>query len=304
MKINNHLFTWGQPTWLLIFFLLLGTGTVASAQVASDTLWVVETKEGNIYTGTLEDLGAEGVRISTQVGVLTIPRDMIVSVKRAGDAILKDGVYWEENPHSSRHFWVASGYGLRQGEGYYQNVWMLFNQVSVGFTDNVTVGVGVVPLFLFGLTEYTPVWITPKVSFPYRNGKGAFGAGTIFFGVLGLENSGNGILYGVNTFGSRERQFTFGLGYGYNSENGFASLPTVSMSGMIRTGRKWVFVTENYFISSGDFTLVLLSAGARYIGKRLAIDFGGIAPLSSELEQLIVVPWLGIAVPFGKKKGV
>lgn len=301
MKACKHMQTRKGPAWLLTLFLFLSAAAIGIAQTPTDTLWVVETRDGNMYTGTLEDLGADGVRITTQVGTLTIPREQIVSIKRIEKSSIKDGIYWFDNPHTSRHFWGPSGYGLRKGEGYYQNTWILLNQVSYGFSDNFTVGVGLIPLFLFGVTSVVPAWVTPKFSFPYQNGKGAFGAGTILGGALGSDGEGIGILYGVNTFGTRERQLTVGLGYGYSTRGGFADLPTISVSGLARTGQKWAFVSENYCISSGSFTIVILSAGARYVGKSLAIDFGGIIPLAGDMDQLFAIPWLSIAVPFGVK---
>ena len=153
-------------------------------------------------------------------------------------------------------------------------------------------------MFLFGATEILPVWLTPTINLPYRNGKGAFGFGTILFGLLGEEDVYAGILYGTNTFGTRDKQLTLGLGYGYSSDGGFASTPTISVSGMMRTSKKWAILTENYLISAGEQTTFgLISGGARYMGRRLAIDFGGIIPVGG-FDFFVVIPWLGIAVPF------
>ena len=38
---------------------------------------------------------------------------------------------WYENPHAIRAFVAQTGYGLRQGEFYYQNVWILYNSLSM-----------------------------------------------------------------------------------------------------------------------------------------------------------------------------
>jgi hypothetical protein len=285
---------------ICLAFLVAPFGVSAQETPASDSLWVVEMSDGNTYTGTITDEGGPTFRIRTSVGELTLQRAQVRRMSRMPAVQLREGQFWPENVHATRHFWGPSGYGLRAGEGYYQNTWIFLNQVSYGFTDNFTVGLGLVPLFLFGGTA-SPVWITPKVSLPYRNGKGAFGFGTILGGIVGRGSNdaqGIGIIYGVNTFGTRDRQITAGLGWGYGTRSGFASQPTVSLSGQWRTAKSWSFLTENYFISAGDDLFVLASAGARYMGRRIAIDFGGVIPLASEIGTLIVIPWLGITVPF------
>ncbi|MCB9270107.1 MAG: hypothetical protein H6561_11110 [Lewinellaceae bacterium] len=68
------------------------------------------------------------------------------------------------NTQSARYFFSPNGYGLHPGEAYYQNVWVLYNQVSFGITNNVSLGVGGAS-FPFG-ADATPVWMTPKVSVP------------------------------------------------------------------------------------------------------------------------------------------
>lgn len=218
--------------------------------------------------------------------------------------------YWFENAYAStRYFFGHSGYGLRSGEGYYQNTWILFNQASIGITDNFSISAGLVPLFLFnlgggGVTE-TPVWITPKLSIPIKKDKVNLGVSASYFTLIGEEIGGVGLLSGVSTFGSPDKNVTVGLGWGYATDGGLADRPTVSLS-IIRRGKpKWAFVSENYFFAAGGEALFVLSGGARYIGKKLAIDFGGFTAIATEgQEGFGVLPWLSISVPFhvGKKQ--
>ncbi|MBP6186005.1 MAG: hypothetical protein KA479_13770 [Saprospiraceae bacterium] len=287
--------------YVLLGFLILISSSdsiVAQEPAERDTLSIVETTDGNTYIGSILSIQDTMVVLSTSLGILNIPKNKISSITTPKKDQMVEGEFWPENPHSSRHFWGPSGYGLRKGEGYYQNTWIWLNQASYGITDNFSIGGGLVPLFLFGATEILPVWLTPKINLPYRNGKGAFGFGTILFGLLGEEDVYAGILYGTNTFGTRDKQLTLGLGYGYSSDGGFASTPTISVSGMMRTSKKWAILTENYLISAGEQTTFgLISGGARYMGRRLAIDFGGIIPVGG-FDFFVVIPWLGIAVPF------
>jgi len=282
---------------LILFQGAISSGIFAQTRPASDSLWVIETRDGNTYLGTIADMRDSILQIKTSLGELRIPRAEVKSMVRPSREQVVNGNYWPENPQSSRHFFAPSGYGLRKGEGYYQNLGILFNQVSYGFSENLTVGVGIMPLFLFGAGQYNPIWITPKLSFPYRNERGSFGVGTILGGVVGV-NEFAGLLYGVNTFGTREKQLTVGLGYFYSS-GGIADVPIFNLGGMKRVGRKWVLVTENYLLVADGAAGGFISGGARYMTRYLAIDFGLFAPIVPDQDFFIALPWLGLAVPFG-----
>jgi len=287
-----------------LFFLTSNFDVSAQIVFMQDSTYIFEMKDGNTYVGKVEVIEENKTyKVITKLGVLTISQQDVLMVKKMDTSNVKDGKYWPTNPHSSRYFFSPSGYGLRKGEGYYQNAWILFNQVSYGFFDYFSMGFGVVPTFLFGAgIENVPVWITPKFNMPYKNGKGAFGVGSILLGVLGDSDSrsGVGLVYGTNTFGTRDKQITLGLGFGYDTDGGFSNYPVFNLSGMTRTGKNWAFVTENYFFTFDEFG-ALISGGARYMGKRMALDFGGFIPIFPDIDGLYILPWLSVSVPFGTR---
>lgn len=262
----------------------------------------IETKDGNKYIGhiAVEDRGA--IRLRTEkLGMMELQRSEIVSITYILAKQMKEGAFWFDNPQATRHFWSPNGYGLKKGEAYYQNVWILFNQFSVGVTNNFTIGGGLLPGFLFGGAG-TPVWITPKFSIPVSKDKFNIGLG----GLLGTSSlsekgSGFGILYGMTTFGDRDQNVTLGLGYGYASGK-FNSNPTITVSAVVRVSARGYFITENYYLGSGSSGLVLLSFGGRRIVNRTGIDFGLFIPISSSTTTLVAIPWLGITAPLHKNK--
>jgi len=302
MKTSTTLLT-------IICWLLLLSGNQLSAQ-STDSLYHVETNDGNEYIGTIVEQNEQSVKIKTEkLGVLTILRIDIKNITPVKKEAIKAGKYWFHNPQSTRYFWGPTGYGLKKGEGYYQNVWIYGNQVSVGVTDHISIGVGMIPAFLF-FGAPTPVWVTPKVSIPLKKDKVNVGLGVMAGTVLGVEdeydyegdktNSNFGIAYGVTTFGSRDKNLSIGLGYGY-AGGGWAKSPTVTMSFMIRTGDRGYIISENYLFSSDRESTGVISIGGRRLVKKVAIDFGGMMPVVSE-GYVIVLPWLGISVPFQVKK--
>lgn len=283
------------PLLILLFF-----GSFCNAQVSRDTtkLFRVETKEGNEFIGKIVSEDKTSILLRTDnLGDITIRWAHITKVSEVIPSQLKNGEHWFDNPQATRYFWSPNGFGLRKREAYYQNVWVLFNQVSVGVSDYFSFGAGLVPLFLFAGAP-TPVWITPKLSIPVVENKINIGGGGLFATVLGEENVSFGILYGISTFGSRDKNLSIGLGYGY-AGNDWASTPTFTVSGMIRTSRRGYFLTENYFIGGSEENLLLLSFGGRRIIKKSGLDFGLFIPANTGGE-FIAIPWLGLTIPLNK----
>ncbi len=90
------------------------------------------------------------------------------------------------------------------------------------------------------------------------------------------------------------------MGYGYAGGE-WAKSPIININAMIRTGARGYFLTENYIIQSEGETLIAFSLGGRQIIKNIGLDYGLIIPLYSDMGTFIVLPWLGITIPFGKR---
>lgn len=280
-------------------WIILSCLTASWGQGEKDTTtYRLEMGDGNVFTGKIVSKDSVNlIFLSSQVGQITVPRSQITIFEPVGRGAAQLPYYY---PQTARYFFSPNGYGLHAGEAYYQNVWVLYNQVSVGLTDHVSLGVGTIPLVLLG-GDLNPVWLVPKVSIPVVKDKFQFGAGAFIGSLLQGDQSGFGIVYGTGTLGSRARNVTLGLGYGY-ADGEWAKNPAVSLSAMIQTGPKGYFITENYYLSSGSTSVGLISLGGRRIIRRIGLDFGGIIPVSNELEQFVVIPWLGITIPFYMKK--
>ena len=272
----------------------------------SSQIWHISTQDGNDYIGNLVSQDADKVVIrTTSIGEIAIPKSQIKVMEPVKKEQMVDGDFWYESPHNTRYFWAPNGYGLRKGEGYYQNTWVLLNQAAYGVSDNFSIGVGMIPTFLFG-AEGFPFWITPKVSIPLKKDAVNLGAGLLYINAVGLGldgGGGAGIAYGVLTTGPRDRNMTLGLGYGF-ADGGWADYPTITISGMYRTSKRFTLLTENYLIPVGDGQKFgIISIGGRYGGKNIALDFGLFRPLSDDFgDGFWALPWLGINVPFGKHR--
>jgi hypothetical protein len=270
-----------------------------SGQNETDTSLVrIETRDGNEYSGRITGEDSVKIILQTQIlGEISIPRSEIRTLKKIQSTQVKEGQIWFPNPQASRYFWAPNGYGLKKGEGYYQNIWVLWNQFAYGITDNISIGGAMIPLFLFDGAP-TPVFISPKVSIPIEKEKINMGGGVIAGTILGEEGTTFGIVYGVSTFGTPDNNITFGVGYGFAGGE-WAPSPLINFCGMFRLSPRWYFISENYYIGIGEeINGGMISGGARWIIKKAAVDFGLFFPVGSEIG-FVGIPWLGFTIPFG-----
>lgn len=277
--------------------------SIVPEMLDTSQIWHVEMTNGNEYYGKILRKEARVCVFRTlELGEINLPYGKIKRMSQKDSSHMVSDKYRFENPHATRYFFGTNGYGLKKGEGYYTNTWIFYNQVSYGFSNRFTMGVGTIPLFLFGASIF-PFWVTPKVSFPLGSDKWNGAAGVLYMNVLGSDIgdfSGLGVTYGSLTYGSTDRNTTFSFGYGF-FDGTWAKHPTSSLSGMYRVGRNAYFITENYLLPGGESTTLILSAGGRWVGKRLAIDYALVRPFNNNFNgiRFVGIPWLSVTAPFG-----
>ncbi len=283
----------------ILFLFLLSFSFNSQSQTTKDSSLVrIEMINGNEFIGEIVNQDSARIYLQTEdLGELTILKRNIKTQEKIQVQQIRDGKLWSPNPQSTRYFWSPNGYGLPKGEGYYQNIWVLWNQFSYGVTNNFSLGGGIIPLFLFGGTP-TPLFGTAKFSIPIKKDRINLGAGAIVGTVLGEDETGFGIVYGLSTFGSPDNNVTVGMGYGFAAGE-WASSPLINVNGMFRVSSHGYIITENYYINAGSESGVLLSVGGRWIIKKAALDFGLFMPIAAELDRFIAIPWLGFTIPFG-----
>lgn len=287
---------------LLILFAVLGCKLCYSQETADSTAtYRIETYDGNIFIGSIISEDSTTIVLkTTSLGEIRMPKDNIKSRTVLKELKYEGGKLWLPNPQSSRYFWAPNGYGLEKGTSYYQNIWILYNQFSFGLTNNFSIGAGFLPLFLFGGTS-SPFWIVPKVSIPVVRDKFNLGTGAFLGTILGEDTGVFGLLYGTTTFGSRDKNISIGLAYGFAGED-WLNVPVINVSSMIRTGPKGYFITENYVISAEGETVALLSLGGRSIIRNIGLDYSLWIPIGGEMDTFVAIPFLGITIPMGSKK--
>lgn len=279
-----------------LLVLLLSAFLCDTARAQEGPTYRIETLDGQIVTGTLVSEDEEKVVLKTELlGELTIQKKNIRTMERIDTDRYRDGAYWFDNPQPTLYFFAPNAIGLKKGRGYYQNAWIFFNSANYGLTSNFSIGGGLIPLFLFGVSE-TPVWILPKVSVALANDL-YLAAGALIVGVVGVDTETAGLIYASSTYGNSDRNLTAGIGYGFAGGDTSDS-PMVNISGMVRISRTMYIITENYFFPGIDFSGIG-SFGGRWTTENFALDFALFRPLGEDMD-FIGIPWLGLSFPFGR----
>ena len=265
-----------------------------------DTLYRIETNDGNVFIGKIIDMDKNKVVLEGEaIGTITLHRKFIIKIERILGQDVTRGDVWYRNIQSARYYFSPNGYGLKKGESYYQNIWVFYNQFSVGLTDHFSLGFGMIPLFLFNGTA-TPVWITPKFSVPIVKEKVNIGVGALMGFVVG-ESTGFGITYATATFGPHDKNLSVGLGYAYAGGE-FLNTPILNVGGLTRVSKNSYLMMETYFITDGGQVGGISILGARSMINKSAIDYGLAIPFAPGMGTFIALPWLGLTVPFQKKQ--
>jgi hypothetical protein len=273
----------------------------------SDTTkyWRIGTSDDNEFFGKI--IKAENGMMTLQTdkfGTITIRFLDIRSIEEADPKKMVGNVYWPENFQSTRYFWLPNGFGLKRGEAYYQNVWIMFNQFTVGVTDKFSLTAGLIPTFLLG-GKVAPVWVNGKFSLPIGK-RAQFGTGVVYLRIMDLsgdkDGGGGGVAYGVLTLGSRDHSISFGAGYGFSGGR-VAERPVITLAASTRLGPRGYLMSENYIFPFGHGDgFGLLSIGGRRMLKRVGLDFGGFMPVTKGLQTVFIIPWLGFSAPLGKQR--
>jgi len=287
---------------ILLLLAAIGCKLCYSQETADTTVtYRIESYDGNIFIGNIISEDSTSVVLkTTTLGEIKIQKNNIKSRTILKQLKYEGGKLWLPNPQSSRYFWAPNGYGLEKGTSYYQNIWILNNQFSFGLTNNFSIGAGLLPLFLFGGTS-SPFWIVPKLSIPVVRDKFNIGTGAFLGTIIGEDTGVFGLLYGTTTFGSRDKNISFGLAYGF-AQDEWLNVPVINISSMIRTGPKGYFITENYIISTEGVTVAILSFGGRSIIRNIGLDYSLWIPIGAEMDTFVAIPFLGITIPMGSKK--
>lgn len=263
----------------------------------------IELKDGTVLTGNIMAETETEVEINLpDIGILTIGRDKIKRIIPLDASKKVRKSFWFDNPHATRLLFAPTAIPLKQGEGYYQNIYIVGNMFNVGVLNNLSIGGGFDFITMFARTDGE--W-SPLLNFNIKAGFKVsenfhMGVGGIYFTMVGEGSAG--ILYGLGTAGSYNNNLTMGLGWGF-VDGTFESKPFIMFGGMARISEKLWFVSENWVapVDNPNYYFVF-SYGLRFAAKRIAVDLAFINSKDIFQEVLFIgVPYVDFVIKLGRK---
>ncbi|RTQ47096.1 hypothetical protein EJV47_19560 [Hymenobacter gummosus] len=275
-------------------------GTAAPLGAPTDSVgqhYQVTLRSGTSFTGTLVALRPRELEFDTpDLGRVLTPRASIVELL----PLLGKRRPWEYVGNGTRLFFAPTARNLRRGEGYVQSLNLLLAGANYGLTDHFSVGVlaSLIPSIPFYQQAFA---ITPKLSTPLRNDNWHVGGGVLYATAGG---TGLGVAYGVTTFGTANRNVTFGLGYGFGGGE-LARSPVFLLGGATRVGRRISLMSENYLFAAGRGNGVAAGLyGMRLNWPRATFSLGALyfASRSAFFSTYIYPVYLDLSYRFGQVK--
>lgn len=213
----------------------------------------------------------------------------------------EEGLTSDETYSASHYFVNNSGYGLRKGQAYYENIYVLYNSVSYGVTDNFSISTGLEVGSLLFASEFPVITVSPKLSFPFKNDSGAFALSSTFLTTsFGSGFTTVGLLQGHLTLGNRFNNVTIGSGFGFSFEDGVADgvLP-IQLGAMVRIKDNLSLVTDNNFFTGDGFFEGVYSLGLRVHSKKNNNFLtAGLWRVTEDTGPLIAIPFVSGTVVF------
>lgn len=289
-----------------LVLIAIALGTLSYEARAQDTLrvltdttrvQVLRLSDGSIVVGRVVELRSDSVVVRTTVGQLTIARSAVRSMRIRPAGSMRGGEYWPEDPNETRYFFAPTARMLEKGTGYFCDIWLFLLCLTGGLTDRITLGGGMSVVPGIDLSDNV-FYLLPKVGV-ITGEKFQFAVGALagWSGAVTDEANSFGILYGVSSFGSADRNATLGLGWAYFNRE-IANTPVVMAGAKLRLSRGTSFITENYILPDGDNGAVI-SFGLRFFGERVAGDVGLVRLVGADdADQGIGLPFVGLAVKF------
>ena len=302
-------------TYLLFTLLLAGVAPLQAQQVQMpadrspvESTQVAETLSAvNPQSGFVTQSGPviqPGVGTSLQDGSgyeLELPIPGTLAEMQDGG---KRSDSWRPNANPYKYLLGNSAMPMEQFTGYYQNVWIFFNNVAFAFTDWFSLSAGFEIISILAQGQGPFIYnINPKITFPVID-RLYVGGNIMYINTIRRPEDfafdGIASLNGFATYGTTDHNVTAALGWGwFNGE--FSSEPVISVSGMTRVSNKIGFVSENWIVPNvgqdGGYYGVF-SYGIRFLGDNTAIDLAFVNNADIAESLIIGIPFLDFVVGF------
>jgi hypothetical protein len=292
---------------------------IEDVQPQKDTsrLYVLMTKRGDRFIGKVIEYGVDKVVFELENGaLLTFPNDDVKQIDLKENADIPGYVKIKEDEEIEMNgaenlFLSPTGFNYREGLGEYKNLEVFYNSIDYGFSDNLSLGFGMVPLLVANIVDFKT-----KVTFDIGDylhiGGGAHFLAGFIIGGFDDDNWALGVAHANASIGTREKFINFGYGRWMPISDDFVNIKSdlFMFGGSFRIAEKGRIFGDLIRVAErgesdfeqSDYSLVML--GGSWFNQKNRFDFGlFIVPESgSGSSQSVAFPMIGYARTIGKKK--
>lgn len=273
---------------IIITIFIFPDFTLAQQDTTEIEMVHLELIDGSTIVGNIIEEDESTLTIKTLTNLeIKVPKENIIE-REIITGQITEGEFWHRDPNKTRMFFAPTGRSLKAGEGYFAAYEIFFPFIAVGVTDWFTLAGG---MSLIPGAEKQAFYLAPKIT-PIQITNFDASLGILYLAIP--DEQGAGIGYGVATYSTEKASLTFGLGFGFSGDD-FADKPIIVLGGEVRVSKSIKFLSENWFVLSGDINL--LSFGLRFFGENLAADFGLVFTTEGG-DGFPFLPWLGFAYNF------
>ncbi|MGH7675868.1 MAG: hypothetical protein ACREMV_11420 [Gemmatimonadales bacterium] len=258
--------------------------------VDSTAVVVLRLADGSELVGRVLMVDDTSLVVVTGAGArAVVPRTAVTSWRRRSGTATATGGYRIADPNTTRLFFGATGRTLARGSGYFADYYLFFPFVAYGFHDRVMAsgGVSLVP----GASNQL-FYIAPKLGV-VRGPTFNLAIGGAYATVPGEEDASVGAAYASVTIGPPDAAVTILGGYPFTTED-VSQEPALMVGGDTRIGGASKLLAEVWKLPDVDDVPALF--GVRWFGERIAVDFGFLYLIGTDVEGWPLIPWVDFVI--------
>lgn len=216
---------------------------------------------------------------------------------------------WKDNPHAGHTFFAPSAIPLRQGQGYYQNSYVLMHSAWFAPLNEVSIGAGFQMMSVLaslrpGQRKLPGYFVAMKIGKRLQPGlhAGIYAVGTQLSNDPPFQDSLDtgrkmGAVVGQCTIGTMEAHATLNFGYGVTGI-GLTRKPLFGFSAQWRFTEPLAIITENWILNFGVDAFPVYTLGVRFIHRKLGADAALV--YNKDLSEGVgpVLPYFGFSLLF------
>jgi hypothetical protein len=286
-----------QSTACFLFFIFTLFPLLLFSQISPDEIAVDSTKtvelrlaDGSVLVGNILSVDEDELELRKDATRIFVRLDQIRSVREID--LTRKGALWFENPNYSRLFFSPTARPLRKGDGYYQNIYVFFNNFAYAATDHIALTAGFTLLPTIRISEQL-YFLTGK--FGMEVAENHYLGGGLGFAGAGEANEGIIIGYANYTRSFHRASFTGGAA-AFTLSNTDAGTYAFYFGGDYRLSQRVAVVSENFIFPESDDPLGI-SYGLRLMGQRMSFDLAYFRPgLGSDVG--LGIPYVDVVINF------